>query len=141
MRRLDLSQPIKQFLSNTVLSYVGVLASVVVSVFRADAITAARGVGLAAVLLLVIGITQYYNTYRPLLRYRDKQLSTFLEDYLSTVESEIEVCAADASGVTSCDRHPTVYSVTTTSLSRLSPTQTSTDLTSYSYSSPLDRGV
>lgn len=95
MWQLDLSQPTKQFLSNTALSYVGVFASIVISVFRVDVITVNRGAGLALVLLLVIGLAQYYNTYRPLLQYRDKQLSTFLEDYLSTVESEIEACAAD----------------------------------------------
>lgn len=95
MPEFDISQPSKQFLSNTVLSYVGILVSIVISVLQIDVITVGRGVGLAVVLLLVVSLMQYYNTYRPRLQYRDKQLSTFLEDYLSTVESEVESCAAD----------------------------------------------
>jgi hypothetical protein len=96
MRDINISQATKQFLSNTALSYIGVLVSVIISIFQVEIIDVIHGTVLAIVLLLVIGVTQYYNTYRPLLQYRDKQLSTFLENYLSTVESEIEACAADS---------------------------------------------
>lgn len=52
-------------------------------------------VGASLVGLVVVGTAEYKLTYEPLLQYRDRQLNTFLDDYLATVESDIESVAGD----------------------------------------------
>ena len=86
---------VSRFVSSVSTTYVGVLATFLIAFLTTEVVGLWLFAGGSVAGLLVVGIAEYKLTYEPLLQYRDRQLNTFLDDYLATVESDIESLASD----------------------------------------------
>lgn len=82
----------ERFTASVLTTYLGILVALVLAV-HTSTITLLSAASLGVVLLFVTGIAEYVLTYSPLLRYRDRRLSTFFEDYLGLIENDIETMA------------------------------------------------
>lgn len=83
----------KRFTASVLTTFVGIFAALVLAV-RTSTVTVPFAVGVGMALLLATGVAEHVLTYSPLLQYRDRQLSTFFEDYLRLIENDVETIAS-----------------------------------------------
>ena len=82
-----------RYVASVLISWVGVLVAVVLA-YLTSKISLELGLGLAGASILLIALGEFFLTYQPLLRYKEKQLTTFFTNHLRMVENDIESVAA-----------------------------------------------
>lgn len=97
----------KQFFSSVTTTYLGVASTITVAMLTSSRVNYQIGALLLVVALLPVLCAEYYISYRPSVKTRDKQLSTFFEDYLETVEHDVEQLADDGTTVRANIMRPT----------------------------------
>lgn len=79
----------KRFFASVLTTYLSILFALYIAVVTADLSNQfALVLGVAA--LVVAVVAEYYLTYGPLMQYRERQLSTFFDDFLGLVEQDVE---------------------------------------------------
>lgn len=82
----------KRFIASTATTYLAILVAIFIA-YITTTLDLIPTVVLAVIALIVAGVAEYFLTYGPLIKYHDKQLSTFFEDYLQLIEQDIEEVA------------------------------------------------
>lgn len=83
----------KRYVASVLRSWVGVLVAVLLA-YVTSKVSASLAVGLAVVSLLLVAVGEFFLTYQPLLKYKEKQLTTFFTNHLRMIENDIESIAA-----------------------------------------------
>lgn len=83
----------KRYLASVFVSEIGILVAILLA-FTTSKITLSASVLLALVSFVSIGVAQFILTYQPIVRYRNRQLSTFFTDHLRMIENDIEATVA-----------------------------------------------
>lgn len=83
----------KRYLASVFVSEAGILVAIALA-YTTSKITLATSVLFALVSIASIEVAQFVLTYQPVVRYRNRQLSTFFTDHLRMIENDIEATAA-----------------------------------------------
>lgn len=83
-----------RFTASVLISWVGVLVAITLA-YLTSKISAGLGVVFAVASVLLIAVGEFFLTYQPLLKYKEKQLTTFLTNHLRMIEDDIESVAGE----------------------------------------------
>lgn len=86
---LDINPRTKRFFASVLTTYLGILVALYLAVIS-NSLSNQFAVVVGLVALVAAVIAEYRLTYGPLIQYRERQLSTFFDDFLGLVEQDIE---------------------------------------------------
>ncbi|WP_135824936.1 hypothetical protein [Halorussus ruber] len=83
----------RRFVASVLISWVGVLVAIGLA-YLTSKISAGLAVVFGVVSIFLIALGEFFLTYQPLLRYKERQLTTFFTNHLRMIENDIESVAA-----------------------------------------------
>jgi len=83
---------LRRVFASSLIPLLGIAATLIVAAATTQFPLWGAAVGIVLSIPLV-GVAEYYITYKPLLSYKDRQLSTFFSDFLRMIERDVEWAA------------------------------------------------